>query len=908
MKRKLSKITAMILAIIMAAASLSVTAFADDEDSSDDSTSTRAESYTWDFGYSTAGTRYYFNDGSTSAGWVYTDNGGYGAVYVDASSGKFTNYDRSDQWCQINSGTILYLPADVLTKITINTYSASATYSINSTTYTASSKYIEYTVGSSDELTTLIFTDEVSYTYLKVECTYNDYISTIVADNSKVGTSKDTTTTYKLSGEITCDTSGVASTVTSVTFTDVEYNDTHTASTADGTITTTDGTTTYEIDVPAGDYETSVSGADGYTTYDRVLVEDSDTTNEVYLESDDTAVTTYTLYDEIQDSSTALTFTNFSAHSSSTVSGGVGATIKVPVSSGKTVVVTGYYDGEFTITGSSESGTAANSGTSLTATYYTVSGDEYVTIEVTAVGNVASGSQSAYINTVVISTTPTTVEYTSSISVPGDYDTVTEAIAAVKAMERESSEDYRVTINLKADCQEQVLVDTDYVTINGNGHEINWYYGIANKYYSVDSNGYYSETLFRDKYEMSSTATAFWGGVVIVTGDYFRGEDVTFKNTYNYYVTSKELEDGAVCGTYTESSTGETKSYTVSDRTEDLDVKAYSEKERANALSIKGDYAELYNCSILSAQDTLGYNGELTNHAYFKNCTIGGNVDYICGAGYMVFDDCTLQWYVQTSQTSSLGYITAPKSYPYVFRNCKITVSDETTSLQGYYGRSWDTDATAYFIGCETNGYINSTGWNDSLNSSYPLSGTYFYEYGNTSNGKAIESTAASSTKGGILTNSSDELAKVINDDIITNCLGGWEPANYESKFAANVFNYSTEVTDSDSGNLLVYGNLPSTYTDDVAEVGIYFTTDDDKTDFSSGFNSNAADTSTVVYSTITFGESETSHTDSNGGYVYGAVISDISSYNGDTIYYVYTYITTVDGDTLYSTGTAINS
>ncbi|MCD7778451.1 MAG: hypothetical protein LUH47_08110 [Clostridiales bacterium] len=87
MKQKLSKTIAVILSMIMALTSLSVTAFADD------STDTRETTYTWNFGSIDSSTE--INGGKE---WLFTDNGVYGAVYVDASNGKL-KYNGST-WCQ----------------------------------------------------------------------------------------------------------------------------------------------------------------------------------------------------------------------------------------------------------------------------------------------------------------------------------------------------------------------------------------------------------------------------------------------------------------------------------------------------------------------------------------------------------------------------------------------------------------------------------------------------------------------------------------------------------------------------------------------------------------------------------------------------------------------------------------
>ncbi|MCD8158258.1 MAG: pectinesterase family protein [Clostridiales bacterium] len=196
----------------------------------------------------------------------------------------------------------------------------------------------------------------------------------------------------------------------------------------------------------------------------------------------------------------------------------------------------------------------------------------------------------------------------------------------------------------------------------------------------------------------------------------------------------------------------------------------YSQKERANALALNGKHAEFYKCSILSSQDTLGYNGPVSNYAYFNECTIGGNVDYICGAGTMLFDKCTLQWYPQGS-TGDVGYIVAPKTSPYIFRDCEVTVSDNS-SVTGYYGRTWGNNSYAIFLNTQTNGYINSTGWTK-MNSTD--SGETFYEYGNTTDG----STSFTASAGTQLSESDTVYDQASDDDVIVNMLDSWVPDYY---------------------------------------------------------------------------------------------------------------------------------
>ena len=226
--------------------------------------------------------------------------------------------------------------------------------------------------------------------------------------------------------------------------------------------------------------------------------------------------------------------------------------------------------------------------------------------------------------------------FKSEINVPEDYATLNEASDAILNMQdRPEGEAGRVTINLNTDIFEQTVMAAPYVTLKGNNHTISWYYGVGTNYYSVDPvTGLYNEVLARDKYSYAEGNGSLWGGVFIVRGNNFIAEDTTFKNTYNYEVTEAEKTDIA----------GSTLA--VDRLAENADVTAYVYKERSNAFYIDADNIECYNCKILSSQDTLGRNGS-TNynyHTYFRDCVIGGNVDYICGEFAAVFDNCELQW------------------------------------------------------------------------------------------------------------------------------------------------------------------------------------------------------------------------------------------------------------------------
>jgi pectin methylesterase-like acyl-CoA thioesterase len=368
------------------------------------------------------------------------------------------------------------------------------------------------------------------------------------------------------------------------------------------------------------------------------------------------------------------------------------------------------------------------------------------------------------------------VAFKSELNVPGDYTTLNEASDAILRMQdRPEGEAGRVTINLKADIFEQTVMAAPYVTLKGNNHTISWYYGVGTYYYSVDPvTGLYNEVLARDKYSYVEGNGSLWGGVFIVRGDNFIAEDTTFKNTYNYELTEAEKTD--IAGT----------TLSVDRLAKDADVTAYVYKERSNAFYIEADNIECYNCKILSSQDTLGRNGSKNNnyHTYFNNCVIGGNVDYICGEFSAVFDNCELQWKTYkddekdaAKNNAKLGYITAAKTSPYVFRNCKVTTDGVSTgAVSGYYGRTWGAGSNATFIGTQTNGYVLEDGWGEM--STGDGTSAIFKEYNNVSGENAFV------TKGQF-SKAENQSAEAVADYIesanvsAVNTVLGWIPAHY---------------------------------------------------------------------------------------------------------------------------------
>ena len=519
----------------------------------------------------------------------------------------------------------------------------------------------------------------------------------------------------------------------------------------------------YKVSVKPGEYTTSVETKDGSTTYDRASVKaGAENVNDVYVEKDDPASKRDYSYTRVPSLATAgsIAVENGKPHTVARAD----SSLTIPVKGKAKVAISTYYAFNFTVNGEKYDSTETDKGyTSVGTTSKTD------TFEIVVEGDaVVNFGATTYITG--ISVVPMT-EFKSEINVPGDYDTLNEASDAILGMQnRPEGEAGRVTINLTSDVFEQVVMAAPYVTLKGNGHTISWYYGVGTKYYSIDpATGLYNKTLAMDRYSSEEGNGSLWGGVFIVRGNNFVAENTTFLNTYNYYLTEAEKTD--IAGS----------NLSVDRLAEGADVSDYKFKEISNAFYIEADNIEVFNCSILSSQDTLGRNGSANYgyHAYFNGCTIGGNVDYICGEFAAVFDNCKLQWKTyknDENNNAKIGYIVAPKTSPYVFRNCEVTTDGAhgDIAVLGKYGRTWGANSNASFIECETNGYIDSEGWTEMSNGE--KASAIFNEYNNTNKGEAFVTTGCTKSTLDAVVNYIDSE----NVSAVDTVLGTWKPVHYK--------------------------------------------------------------------------------------------------------------------------------
>ncbi|GGG62185.1 pectinesterase family protein [Epilithonimonas arachidiradicis] len=227
---------------------------------------------------------------------------------------------------------------------------------------------------------------------------------------------------------------------------------------------------------------------------------------------------------------------------------------------------------------------------------------------------------------------------------------------------------------------------------------------------------------------------------------------------------------------------------------------------QAVALKTQGDRQAFYDCKILGYQDT--YLGNSIGRAYFKNCYIEGNVDFIFGRQTVVFDHCTT--YINRNNS----VVTAPSTeattkFGFVFLDCNLTVpAAGTADFNGtiisnfHFGRAWQNTPKSAFIRCETPSMLNPTGWTTPINGTIPVT---FVEYGNTGAGATPDRLAQRSNGGVVLTETDSQvytISNVFKKDTDPSFVFDWVP-----EASVNIDFETLAVNDVKDNKLLVYPN-----------------------------------------------------------------------------------------------------
>ncbi|KAK6941119.1 Pectinesterase, catalytic [Dillenia turbinata] len=140
---------------------------------------------------------------------------------------------------------------------------------------------------------------------------------------------------------------------------------------------------------------------------------------------------------------------------------------------------------------------------------------------------------------------------------------------------------------------------------------------------------------------------------------------------------------------------------------------------QAVAFRASGNKTAFYNCSFYGWQDTL-YDHK--GFHYFNNCFIQGSVDFICGYGRTLYENCHVN-----SIAENVSSITAQKrnlkslSSGFSFKNCKITGTGKV-----YLGRAWGNYSRVVFSYTYMDNLILPEGWSPW---NWPTINIYYGEY-----------------------------------------------------------------------------------------------------------------------------------------------------------------------------------
>lgn len=158
---------------------------------------------------------------------------------------------------------------------------------------------------------------------------------------------------------------------------------------------------------------------------------------------------------------------------------------------------------------------------------------------------------------------------------------------------------------------------------------------------------------------------------------------------------------------------------------------------RAVVLRDRGNKTIMKNVTMDSWQDT--YYSNLSNkyndsRGYFEDCTIKGYVDFICGDGDQWFQNCKL--ILRNGKEGNAANMIAPSTDPvqkwgYVFKNCEVLAEDDATynTCNGRFtlGRPWKFSPAMSLIDTKFNVLSSEDGYKQMSNSGLVLR---MHEYG----------------------------------------------------------------------------------------------------------------------------------------------------------------------------------
>lgn len=390
-----------------------------------------------------------------------------------------------------------------------------------------------------------------------------------------------------------------------------------------------------------------------------------------------------------------------------------GATIQVPVTPGKKVIVSYYYTANFSIEGGTAITTATNSTSIIENTEYIYTGTSDGTVTI-AVGG--PSTLTTYFTEIKV---VPNVSYSPAITVGTnkEYQTINEALKAVANMTRSATE--RVTILVDSGNYEEMLVITqpnitlknasvspntnlvdNGVNITDGAVRVTSYYGHGYNYFSMANQKWSQEALQVNLQNGSishqnagsgTTNGSYWNATVVVSANGFQAENIIFENSFNQYISHKESQDQVI--NWISGSPGQRPTNAGNTSVQN---KNFVERAAAIAIANNIDKVILNKCRVVGRQDSF-FGGTGSRVAIYKGDMMGA-VDYIFGGMTAVFYKSNLVMNI-SDQSNDLSYITAAQQASgrgFLMYECRITSAEpqvETASTYrakpGYFGRPW---------------------------------------------------------------------------------------------------------------------------------------------------------------------------------------------------------------------------
>jgi len=227
------------------------------------------------------------------------------------------------------------------------------------------------------------------------------------------------------------------------------------------------------------------------------------------------------------------------------------------------------------------------------------------------------------------------------------------------------------------------------------------------------------------------------------------------------------------------------------------DWAAKKSQGQALAMRQRGKRAIYKQVTMQGVQDTY-YLNKADASAYFEDCTVAGEVDFIYGDGTMWFEHCSLQ------PVSSGAYITAPNTQPgymgIVFHECVIEQEPSVSgSVAGYrLGRPWGDSPAATFLHTTMRVLPADAGWG-AMAQGLTLR---FHEYGSMdANGTLLDLSKRSlaACKGSATSDApvltADEAAAYSVEKVFAKVAVGWDPDALCAQLSAPALHLDAECT-----------------------------------------------------------------------------------------------------------------